>query len=451
MTVQHSQDPGLGPWIAAGSARRRSMRRRARETAAEEQRTHHAWISVGDELPEGGGRGGPLDGIPFAVKDNIDVAGFTTTAGSPLLEHQRPVLDADVVSLLRQAGAVVLGKTNLHELAFGGTSNNRTHGAVRNPVDPTRVAGGSSGGSAAAVALGSVPFALGTDTGGSVTVPSAFCGVVGFRPTTGRYPGTGVVNLSTSRDTVGLHTRCVRDVRLVDRVIAPSARPAPPPDLSEVVLGLVPSRFDDLQTEVAQALDGALELLRQHGVTFVDVQVPGDLAVAGGAGLDLVFYEAARLLPARFALGPGPGSVNLVTMLDRIASPDVRALVEHLAACGLSAADYEAARLARAELRRAYGDALAASGAHALVGPTSPVLPPPIGADDVLDVDGRPAPTFATIIRNAGPGSVAGVPMLSLPAGTSASGLPVGLCLEGVFFADDDLLALGESLEAGLP
>lgn len=412
-----------------------------------EQETHNAYITVADEVACGGD--GELAGIPFAVKDNIDVAEMETTAGGPLLQGHVAEVDSDLVSVLREAGAVVVGKTNLHELAFGGTSNNATYGPVRNPVDPSRVAGGSSGGSAAAVALGSVPFALGTDTGGSVTVPSAFCGVTGFRPTTGRYPGTGVVNLSTSRDTIGLHARTVRDVRSVDRVIVRSATARDTPELSGLTFGRVSSRFEDTERAVSDVMDVALEHLRSFGATIVDVEIPGDIELAAGPGLDLVFYETSRLVPARVARGlEAPAKFS--TLTHSLVSPDVRRVGEGIVAADTSTEVYEKARHRRWELRRSYDQAFADSGVDAFIGPTAMVLPPRIGDDELIDVDGRQLPTFSTIIRNAGPGSVAGVPMLSVPAGTSRDGLPVGLCLEGRFFHDDDLLAIGESVEAAL-
>lgn len=168
------------------------------------------------------------------------MAGLPTTARSPSLNTVARA-DAGVVSILRDAGVVVLGKTNMHELAFGITSNNPTYGPVRNPFDPQRIAVGSSGGSAVSVATGGVPFALGTDTGGSITIPAAFCGVVGFRPTTGRYPGDGLVKLSHSRDTVGIHAHTVADVALVDAIIAHrSAGPfASPVDVAGLRIGIV--------------------------------------------------------------------------------------------------------------------------------------------------------------------------------------------------------------------
>lgn len=437
----------LQDWLDLDAAARRDLHAGVLTRAREESVSHHAWISVVDATDEVAT--GEFAEIPFAVKDNIDVAGMETTAGGPLFRGHVAEVDSDVVSVLREAGAVVIGKANLHELAFGGTSNNATYGPVRNPFDPSRVAGGSSGGSAVAVALGSVPFSLGTDTGGSVTVPSAFCGVVGFRPTTGRYPGTGVVNLSTSRDTIGLHARTVADVRTVDRVIVRSVAGAHAPDLAGLTLGRVASRFAGAETAVIDVVDAALDRLRERGVTVIDVEIPDDIELASGAGLDLVFFETPRLVAARHARGveaPAPFD----QLIGSLASPDVRQVGEGIVAAHLSVQAYELARRRRWELRRAYDVALASSGVDALVGPTAMVLPPPIGDDDLIDVDGCKLPTFGSIIRNAGPGSVAGVPMLSVPAGFSGSGLPVGLCLEGRFFGDDALLAVGESIAAAL-
>lgn len=432
-------------WLALDFVERTSQRETSVARAREITASHHAFISVADS-PEASSADGELAGVPFAVKDNIDVAGLETTCGGPLLGGAPAEVDADLVSLLREAGAVVVGKANLHELAFGATSNNATYGPVRNPFDEAHVAGGSSGGSAVAVALGSVPFSLGSDTGGSVTVPSAFCGIVGFRPTTGRYPGTGVVNLSTSRDTIGLHTRTVRDARHLDGVIARSTAGSTPPALTDLVLARVVSRFEGVEDEVAALIEVALDRLQSRGVKVVDVEIPGDIELAAGPGIELVFFETQRLVPARVAGGleKHPAFGDLV---EQMASPDVKAIAQGIADADVSAEAYEAARRQRWQLRRAYEQAFAASGAHALLGPTAPVLPPRIGDDETISVNGEELPTFSTLIRNAGPGTVAGVPMLSVPAGFSATGLPVGLCLEGRSFGDDELLAIGETVE----
>ncbi|HEY5852743.1 MAG TPA: amidase family protein [Aldersonia sp.] len=434
----------LREWLDLESDKRRALLGDCQNAVAASKSSHNAYISAVDDDAPAVSRG-ELAGVPFAVKDNIDVAGVPTTGGSPLLAGDVPDVDAGVVSALREAGAVVVGKTNLHELAFGITSNNATYGPVRNPLDVSRVAGGSSGGSAAAVALGTVPFSLGTDTGGSVTIPSAFCGIVGFRPTTGRYPSDGVVNLSSSRDTIGIHARTVEDVRIVDRAITRTRPTTGVPDPSDLVLGAVVSRYDDMEPAVAEATQLALGVLRTSGVRVVELSMPDDLTLAAAPGIELVFYEAERLLATRVNKGRGhSGSVDIAELIDAIESPDVRAVFESIAATRVTASAYEQARRRRWQLRRLYEETFAASGVHALIAPTVHVLPPLIGRDDTIDVNGRPQPVFATVTRNTAPGSVAGVPMLSIPGRFTPEGLSVGLCLEGRFFEDQHLLAVGD-------
>ena len=172
---------------------------------------------------KGSAAGGPLHGVPLALKDNLDTADMPTTGGTPGLKGHRPKRNADVVQKLFDAGAIAFGKANLHELAYGITNNNAGFGAARNPYDPTRIPGGSSGGVGTAVGARIVPGGIGSDTGGSVRVPAALCGIVGFRPTTGRWSQAGVVPISHTRDTPGPMTRSVADCALLDSVVTGSA------------------------------------------------------------------------------------------------------------------------------------------------------------------------------------------------------------------------------------
>ncbi|GAA3865419.1 indoleacetamide hydrolase [Saccharothrix violaceirubra] len=398
--------------------------------------THGDWTALADGADTGAPDTGPLAGIPFSVKDNIDVEGFATTGGSALLDPAPAAVDATVVSLLRAAGAVVVGKANLHELAFGITSDNHHTGAVRNPVDPTRSAGGSSGGSAASVALGVVPFSLGTDTGGSVTIPSSFCGIAGFRPSTGRYPGDGVANLSTSRDTIGLHARTVADLRAIDRVITCDLPVRA--GLAGLRVGLPTSRFVDLDPEVDRVVRAVLSALEGAGAVPVEVDLGDDLEIASGPGNDLVFHEAPRLLARRT-------DVPFEHWPEHIASPDVRTTFERLRDTPTTVSAYYEARAARQRLRRAYSDVF--SRVDVVFGPTSPVPAPPLGQNSTITHNGHSVPAFGTVTRTIGPGTVAGLPMLTVPAGTTAAGLPVGVCLEAGAFHDPFLLAVGAALE----
>jgi indoleacetamide hydrolase len=406
-----------------------------------------AFIALADRAEAGTG---PLAGVPLAVKDNLDTRDFPTTGGTPALRDSRPGRDQHAVERLRAAGAAVIGKTNLHELALGVTSNNAAFGPVRNPHDPSRSAGGSSGGSAVAVATGVVAIALGTDTGGSMRVPAAHCGVVGWRPTVGRW-GTGrTVPISRTRDTAGVLATSVADVAVVDELVTgesaaePSARP--------LRLGVPRVGFyDDLHPQVAACAQRVLDRLADGGVDLVEVDVAGAHELDAECGFPIVFFEIARDLPAYLATLPGPErELTFGDVMARVASPDVRGALEVAAGGSFTEESYRQALATRDRLRAAYAAALRPDGGRldALVYPTVPLPAPPVGDDATTELNGRQVPVFLTTIRNTGPGSTAGMPAISLPAGATDAGLPIGISLEALPGEDAALLAIARQVEA---
>ncbi|GAA4692751.1 indoleacetamide hydrolase [Pseudonocardia yuanmonensis] len=411
---------------------------------------------------------GPLAGVPVAVKDNIDTADLPTTGATAALAGSRPARDHVAVARLRAAGAVVVGKTNLHELAFGITCNNAHTGPVRNPHDPDRIAGGSSGGSAVAVATGVVPVALGSDTGGSMRVPAAHCGVVGFRPTVGRWGSGRVVPLSSTRDTVGVFARTVADAALVDRVVvdaatgtatvaaAGTATDAVPdrPEPDRLRLGIPRTGFwEDLDPDVDRCAAEVLDRLADAGAELVEVDLAAH-ELDARCGFPIVLYEVVRELPGYLAGLPGPHrELRLDEVVEQVASPDVRALLEAATAEPVPDDAYRVALAVRDDLRKAYTTALGGPDGRrldALVYPTVPLPPAPLGHDATTPHNGRDVPVFLTNVRNTAPGSAAGMPAVSLPAGRSTTGLPIGISLEGLPGEDRALLAAAQRVEATL-
>src|SRR6202522_4202367 len=247
-----------------------------------------------------GAKPGPLFGLPMPVKDSVNTREYPTTGGTPALRHFRPAKDAPVVASLRGAGALVLGKTNLHELSFGWTSNNHAFGAVRNPYDLARIPGGSSGGTAAAVAARLAPLGIAEDTEGSIRVPAAFCGIVGFRPTTGRYSTRACVPISGLFDQAGPHARSVADLALFDSVLTGEVRPFEPKPLRGVRLGIVRDYwYTGLDPEVERITAAALLRLKQAGAVLVETPLPGIERLVG-LTTDQVQNHDERLALARY-------------------------------------------------------------------------------------------------------------------------------------------------------
>ncbi len=372
---------------------------------------------------------GPLHGMPISVKDLIDVAGQLTTAASNVRKGQLATRDAKVVERLREAGAVIIGKTNLHEFALGTTSEESAFGAVRNPHDPSRSAGGSSGGSAAAVAAGMGQASIGTDTGGSIRIPAAACGVVGLKPSLGEVPTDGVVPLCPTFDHVGPIARSVEDAAAIWSVLA--SRPLPRLDTQEsptIRLGALGGYFTALlDGEVRAAFESATARLRTPAFTIEARTVAGSERIVE-TYVNISLPEAAHWH---------------TPTLDTRASDYQPAVRERLLkGRTISAVDYLAARDARDGLRRAVDAAI--EGCDALVLPTLPIVAPLLGATDVTMDNGERLPVRAAMLRLTQLFNITGHPAISLPI--PSRGLPVGLQLVGRRDRTEDLLAVAATV-----
>jgi aspartyl-tRNA(Asn)/glutamyl-tRNA(Gln) amidotransferase subunit A len=380
--------------------------------------------AVDEERRRGVDRG-PLHGMPVSIKDLIDIAGQLTTAASNVRKGHLAVRDATVIQRLREAGAVILGKTNLHEFALGTTSEESAFGPVHNPHDPTRSAGGSSGGSAAAVATGMGQASIGTDTGGSIRIPAAACGVVGLKPSLGEVPTDGVVPLCPTFDHVGPITRSVEDAAALWSVLA--ARPLPRLGAlarSPMMLGALAGYFTALlDGDVRRAFDSSLARLRASGIAIESRTVQGSERIVD-TYVNISLPEAAQYH---------------APTLDTRASDYQPAVRERLLkGRTISAVDYLAARDSREVLRRSVDAAL--ERCDALVLPTLPIVAPKLGATEVTMDNGQSLPVRAAMLRLTQLFNITGHPAISLPIPTS--GLPVGLQLVGRRDRTEELLAV---------
>ena len=387
-----------------------------------------------DEIQRGQWRG-PLHGIPIGLKDLIDTAGTRTTCGSELFADRVPSEDAEVVRRLKAAGAVLIGKQNLQEFAYGGTSVSSYFGAVHNPWNPKHIAGGSSGGSAAAVAAGMCFGAIGTDTGGSVREPAAFCGIVGLKPTYGRVSTRGVFPLSWSLDHIGPLCRNVRDVALMLETIAGydvrdvTCVDWPTEEYGQYVLsnttdfriGVVRQPFfTDLDKEIESAINESLEVIRSITAHVIEVELPS-------VPIGVQAPEVYAIHKKYYADSP---ELYLPWMRERLAqaaTADTVAYVED--------------RFALERVRRTVNEVFAK--VDLLITPTTPA--PPITIEEASKM--APAPAGEVWLRNTRPFNAYGLPAISIPCGFTKAGLPIGLQIAGPRFGEGRVLAFAHTFE----
>ena len=392
-----------------------------------------------DRAAAAGRAAGLLHGMPVVVKDNIDTAGLRTTCGSLDFEQRVPNHDAPVVRRLRAAGAVILGKSTLHEFAFGVRSNNPVQGQCRNPWDLSRIPGGSSGGSGAAVAADLCVAALGSDTGGSVRLPASFNGVSGLRPTVGRVPNAGSFPVCASQDTIGPMARSVADVARVFAVIAghdaddPSSVDAPLanflPRIGDGVAGVrigLPRNFylEDVEPAIGDAVLAAAKALESQGATLVDVDVPGAERMHAHATV-VIFSDACALHAER--LREVPQRMDLQTF-ERMRT-------------GLAYTGVDYANALRAREQWKHGLARLFDGVDVLLSPTSHTRVPAVdGGADLAELT-------RACTRNTYAGAFGQLPGLSVPCGFTGDGLPIGLQIEARWWHEPLLLRVGHAYQ----
>jgi aspartyl-tRNA(Asn)/glutamyl-tRNA(Gln) amidotransferase subunit A len=455
-TLRLTAEEAMG-LIERGEASGAELHRAYLDAVGERDGELHAYLTTVDEV-EG-------DGVPIALKDVISTKGIETTAGSKILAGYTPVFDSTVAARCKEAGLPTIGKTNMDEFAMGSSTENSAYGPTRNPWDPTRVPGGSSGGSAAAVAGGLAPWALGSDTGGSIKQPAALCGLVGLRPTYGTVSRYGIVAFASSLDQVGPLTKTVRDAALLYRIIAGRdpldsttvdlPEPVELPE-AEDFKGLrvgVPKELNEaegIEPGVTAAVQSAIELCRELGAEVGETTLPRSvefgmpcyyLIAPSEASSNLARYDGVRYGPRA-----GNGDIREMYMQTRdegFGDEPKRRIM--LGTYALSAGYYEAFYGQAQKVRTVIRDEFAAALEQfdVLVSPTSPTVAFPLGARTE-----NPLAMYLSDVL-AIPPNMAGLPGLSIPCGLS-EGLPVGLQLVGPQFSENLLFRSGHALERAL-
>ena len=403
---------------------------------------------------------GPLHGMPIAVKDNLDTQGVRTTGGTKVLTDWRPQRDAHVIQKLKDAGVIILGKTNMHELAFGVTTNNPHYGPTRNPYDFSRIPGGSSGGSAAATAAGLCAGALGSDTGGSIRIPAALCGLVGFKPSFGRVGRGGLLYLSFSRDVIGPITRSVVDSALILEAISgpdprdPESSSRAVPYYARQLKGTLKNKrfgvpanlfFDTIHSDTKRVFDDAVREIKRMGGIVKEVQVKDtDLLTTQ---ISQVLSEWIFLIEDYLKAFDPQATVD--KYLDQFGS-DVKAILGKQKGLPDSRpvpgyVYVKTMRESRVRIEAGFKEAM--RGMDALLLPTTAMPAPKIGEDVEVKLEGRKLPTMPTLTKNTNPFNVINYPAITVPAGYSLEGLPVGVQMVARPWEDAKLLSIAYVFE----
>ena len=407
------------------------------------ERALHEARAAEREIARGQYRG-PLHGIPITLKDNICTEGVRTTAGSTILEKFIPLADAEVAHKLSRAGAVLLGKTNLHEFAYGITTENPHYGPARNPWNLECIPGGSSGGSASAVATGMGFASVGTDTGGSIRIPSALCGIVGLKPNFGRVSCKGIVPLAVTLDHAGPLARTVADAAIMLDAICEceksrqtfqkAARASLPKRGKKIQLRLGWPReyfFDRVDSEIKHAIETAAKVLENLGVRMEEVSLPHiadsvDPSTQIALAEALEYHESQGYFPARAA----------------DYGKDVRKRLEMGSA--VRAVDYLRAQQAREQVRADFRAAF--RRVDAILAPTVPIAASRIG-EDAVTIAGESQSVRGALVRMNRPANFTGFPVISLSCGFTRNGLPIGMALHGPQWGESKLLQIAATYE----
>ena len=397
---------------------------------------------------------GKLAGIPFSVKDNIFTKGIPTTAGSYALKDFIPNYNSTVVQKLLDEDAILIGKNNMHELAFGITGLNESFGDVKNPYNTTKIAGGSSSGTAVSVSVGSSIFGIGTDTGGSVRIPSSLTNLYGFRPSIDRYDNKGLVNLSKTRDTQGIIAKKIKDVIYLDNILTSTKTILKSKDISQYRIGFPKIYYrDNLSPEVFRLVGKAVAKLKKQGFTLIEKDITNISQLNQSVSFPVVLYESKQELNKLIFQESLYKSVD--NFIENIKSPDVKQTIQMVFSDvkGIPENIYQkAVTKDREKLINAFKDYFLDNKLDAIMFPLTIIEATSISDCKLgqITLNNKSVPVFPTYINNTDPGSNSNMPGITIPIGFTEDGLPLGMGLDMLAFNDAKLLELAEKIDDAL-